>query len=147
MHGQQNVKKKKPQTCRPYEPLKLYPTIYCLCHLFFNTTLFTQTPQSNNSQNNLAVPLRAMQVYCVAEIQTYSFLPSALDGREWSTSRLAHFTSKGNPGIVGREGCVAPRDGLKLLEGEKCFSFAGIRTPNRPACSLVAIPTTQSRFL
>jgi len=42
---------------------------------------------------------------------------------------------------------VVRRAGLEVLEGEKCFFFAGIRTPDRPACSLVATPTAQSHFL
>jgi hypothetical protein len=42
--------------------------------------------------NGKFVPVHAIKAYGGAEVQLHSFIISALDGREWSTSCPGHFT-------------------------------------------------------
>ena len=64
------------------------------------------------------------------------FLTSALDGGEWSTSRLRRFTPGKGPGIHWVGGWVGP------------WSTTGIRTPDRPIRSVVlSVGTALLRFL
>ena len=46
---------------------------------------------------------------CGAQVQIYSFLPSALSGREWSTSRPGHFTSKKEPRCSRKRRLCGPK--------------------------------------
>jgi hypothetical protein len=72
------------------------------------------------------------------------FLTSALDGGEWSASRLGRFTpgdTAPNTHFIG--GWMGPRAGLDLME-KKSFSPSWNRTS---ALQPVAIPTELSRLL
>jgi hypothetical protein len=70
-----------------------------------------------------------------------SFLTFALDGGEWSASRLCHFT----PGTHWIGGWVGPRAGLDAVEKRRILPLPG--TEPQPSCPYpVAVPTELSRF-
>jgi hypothetical protein len=76
------------------------------------------------------------------EVCLHSFSTSALEGGEWTASRPCRFTRvKGTPGVHCVGGWLGTRTGLHVLKREKSVVRAGIRTPDRPSLSLVAIPT------
>jgi hypothetical protein len=57
-----------------------------------------------------------MKMYGGAEIQLHAFLTSALDGSEWSASRIGRFTpGKEAPGTQWLGGWVGPRAGLDAV--------------------------------
>jgi hypothetical protein len=67
----------------------------------------------------------ATKTYGVVEVQLHSFLTSALDGGEWSTSRSGHFTP-GKKGPCARlmGGWVGPRTSLDMAAMRKSFVSA-----------------------
>jgi hypothetical protein len=72
--------------------------------------------------------------------RSYSFLSSALDGGEWSASRLGRALAPGErtPDTHWPGGCVGPRAGLDTEATGKILSpLPGIepRSPGRPARS------------
>jgi len=95
-----------------------------------------------------AFPDQAIKTYRGTDVQLDSFLTSALDAGEWSTSRPILFTPGKEPLYpfntrVGesqrRSGCCGWTD--------KSLTPTRIWTPERPAHSLVAIETTLLRLL
>jgi hypothetical protein len=87
-------------------------------------------------------PVQAKKAYRGGvQLWLHSFLTSALDGREWVTSRLGHCNPGKNPGTHLTGGGVGPTAGLHVLENSKSVAASKIRTPNHPAASLVTVPT------
>jgi hypothetical protein len=71
-----------------------------------------------------------MKTYGGVDILIYVFLPSALDGGEWSASRPGRFTAgERAPGTHWIGGWVGPRAGLNDVEKRKIFDPTGTRTP------------------
>jgi len=61
-----------------------------------------------------------MKTFEVVEVQLHAFLTSALDGGEWSTSRLGRFTSgERAPGTHRIGGWMDPRAGLVAVVKRK----------------------------
>jgi hypothetical protein len=71
-----------------------------------------------------AVPLHAME----AQGSSDSFMTSALDGGEWSASRLSRalLSGEGTPGTHCTGGWVGPRAGLDTEATGKSFALARI---------------------
>jgi hypothetical protein len=65
---------------------------------------------------------------------------------EWSGSRSSRFIPGLNPGTHGIGNWLSPRAGLGVFETRKSLDPTGIRTPDRPAISLVAMPTMLSPY-
>jgi hypothetical protein len=64
------------------------------------------------------------------EVQLHALLNSALDGGEWSSSRLGRFTlGKRASGTHCIGGCVDPGVGLDAVTNRKIPVPAGNRTP------------------
>jgi len=57
-----------------------------------------------------------MKAYGGVEVQLHSFLTSALDGGEWSTSRPSRFIPGKEPPFPSIEGWVGPRVSLDVME-------------------------------
>jgi hypothetical protein len=60
------------------------------------------------------------------QVQLHSFLTLALDGGEWSTSRLGRFTPRKETGTHYIGGRVDPRDCLNVLENKNFLTSAEI---------------------
>lgn len=74
----------------------------------------------------------------------HSSLTSVLDGDAWSTSRPGRITP---PGEEPRYRLMGRGVGLNVLKNRKISRcLAGIRTPDRPGCSLGSIRTKLSRL-
>jgi hypothetical protein len=70
------------------------------------------------------------------------FLISALDGREWLTSRPSHFTPWDTAtGIQRTGGCVGPRAGKDSVENKRISCPCQKSNQGRPARRIVAMPT------
>jgi hypothetical protein len=68
-----------------------------------------------------------MKTYRGVDIYTHVFFTSALDGGEWSASRLDRFTlGESAPGTHWIEGWVNPRAGLDDVEERKFLSLPGL---------------------
>ena len=79
------------------------------------------------------------------DLQLHSFVTSALDGVEWLTFRPGRF----NLGTEHRCPLNRKLGGPQSRPGdfgEKSRTYTGIRTPDRPTYSLVAIPTALLRL-
>jgi hypothetical protein len=74
---------------------------------------------------------------CEVDVELHVFFTSVLDGGEWSVSRPDLFTPPKFPWYPLNRGLGGPQN-----RWGRC---AGYRTPHRPACNLVTIPTTLSR--
>lgn len=82
-----------------------------------------------------------------AEVQLPSLLPSASDGRDWSTSRPGHFTSRGkNPRLLLNKKQSLPCSRSGRSGKEKNHDPDGYLTLDRAVRSLVTILTTLSRL-
>jgi len=73
-----------------------------------------------------------------SKVPLYPFLSSILDGGERLASRPCRFNPGKNPGIHWIGGCLGPRAGV---------DFSELWTPDRPARSIVTIPTELCRLL
>jgi hypothetical protein len=91
-------------------------------------------------------PDHAVKAHGGIEVQLHSFLTSALDGGEWSTSRLGRFTpgkecqypsSRRLGGSQGRSG--------QFTEEKNQLPFPRFETVDCPTGSLVSLPNTLSR--
>jgi hypothetical protein len=82
-----------------------------------------------------------MQAWGGIEMQLHSFLPSALDGSKWWTSRPGRFTHGEEPRfrLSRRLDVWALQPVWTIWRREKSIAPAGMRTPDRPARSMVAI--------
>ena len=85
-----------------------------------------------------------MHAYLEVVLLLHSFLTSAIDGHEWSTSRPGRFIpAKEN--WFPPEAEWAPRSGMNVLEKRKLFAITGIRPPDRPAHNQLGVPFTLSQ--
>jgi hypothetical protein len=80
-----------------------------------------------------------------AEVHLHSFLTSAPDGDEWSPSRPGRLTSQKEPWYALKKRLGGSQSRSGRFGEEKSLASTLMRTPNRPARSLVSTPTTLSR--
>ena len=73
------------------------------------------------------------------EVHLHLFLTSALDGTDWSTSRVGRFISRKNAINHWTGGWVGHITGLDLLEKIKISCLYGIRTPDNQTPSLLSV--------
>jgi hypothetical protein len=98
----------------------------------------------------LATEHHAMKVYWAVEWEYCSSdsLTSALDRGDWSVLRLGRFTPRERaPGTHWIGGWAGPGAVLNAVVKRKIPSPRRKSNPDRPARSLVAIPTELSRIL
>jgi hypothetical protein len=102
---------------------------------------------TSNDMGRLTEPY-AMKAYWGSGVQLHAFLTSALDGGEWSTSRLGSFTPKEkSPGCHWITGWVGPRAGLDTVVKGNILNPGGTRNPDHPARIAQRYTTELSRFL
>jgi len=90
---------------------------------------------SNEHKGSLWPPWPHIQA---TEFQLYSFLTSALHTDEWLTSRPCHSHTENNPNpLLNTSLGWTPNLVWTLWRIGKWFAATDIRTPYRPACSLV----------
>jgi hypothetical protein len=87
-----------------------------------------------------AVPLHATQALGVRRYSSYSFSTSALDGGEWSVSRLCRALPRGKGHLVpaAQEAGWAPEPMRTQRLEEKSFRLCRDRTSDHPVVQPVA---------
>ena len=92
-------------------------------------------------------PVFVMKAYREVEVKVDSFLTLALDGGDWLASRRDHFsTGKEFLCLLDRRLCGPQSRSGRFGELKNLLPLTGIRTPRRPARSLVSAPTFNCIF-